>query len=85
MSAKRIGAFDSLQLFLDRLDAKRVTYRLGRDRDSSVKVEVHLPRVHWEIEFFANGEIELERYAATEEIQVATDTDGVLALLGPLD
>jgi hypothetical protein len=73
--AESTTAFDLLQAFLDRLDGDRISYQVGRVRDWSVLVEVRLPRVIWEVEFFRDGHIEAERYAATEDIVELTGRD----------
>ena len=61
--------------FLDRLEDNKMYYRLNKTRDS-IMVEVPVPGQRWEIEFMANGTIEIEKFltGATlygeEEIEV---------------
>ena len=61
--------------FLDRLEDKRMCYRLSKTRDS-IMVEVPVPGQRWEIEFMANGTIEIEKFftevtlCGEEEIEV---------------
>jgi hypothetical protein len=45
--------------FLNRLDAAKLHYDLGRFRDS-VAVQIAVPGAYWEVEFFEDGHIELE-------------------------
>lgn len=78
---KSTAAFALLQAFLDRLDADRITYRLDRVRPSSVLVEVYLPGTHWEVEFFSEDRIEVERFAATEDIRELRDVGELVELL----
>ena len=61
--------------FLDRLEDKKMCYRLSKSRDS-IMVEVPVPVQRWEIEFMADGTIEIEKFLTEvslygeEEIEV---------------
>ena len=50
-----------LYSFLDTLDARGISYRLDRFR-TSVAVLVATPGDRWEIEFFEDGSVEVERF-----------------------
>jgi hypothetical protein len=54
--------------FLADLDRHDLHYRLASSREEAVMVEVATPGVRWEIEFFTNGEIEVERFASDGHI-----------------
>jgi hypothetical protein len=58
----RAGAFGRLLAFLKRLDQAGAWYRLGHMGTDSVMVEVALPGWRWEVEFMADGPVEIERY-----------------------
>ncbi|MBQ7131370.1 MAG: hypothetical protein IJO29_02260 [Oscillospiraceae bacterium] len=47
--------------FLNKLDENNVHYRLNKVRDS-IMVEVAIPGERWEIEFFTNGNVEVEKF-----------------------
>ncbi len=47
--------------FLSKLDENNVHYRLNKVRDS-IMVEVAIPGERWEIEFFTNGNVEVEKF-----------------------
>ena len=47
---------------LDRLDAAHVYYKLDHTRPDSLMVDVALPGWRWEIEFMADGSLDIERY-----------------------
>lgn len=47
--------------FLDKLDEKKIYYRLNKIRDS-ILVEVTVPGQRWEIEFMADGSVEVEKF-----------------------
>lgn len=53
--------------FLDRLEAASIWHRLDRIRDS-ILIEVSVPGEKWEIEFFADGHVEVERYQSDGKI-----------------
>ncbi len=57
-----------LLAFLDRLESVNLWYRLIRVRDS-VMVKVSVPGEMWEVEFFEDGHVEVERYVSTGSIE----------------
>ncbi len=50
--------------FLDRLEDAKIDYRLAHIRDS-IMVEMVVPGERWEVEFFENGQIAIERFVST--------------------
>ncbi len=48
---------------LDRLEKDNIWYQLMHVRDS-IMVVVNVPGYRWEVEFFEDGEIEIERFAS---------------------
>jgi hypothetical protein len=58
---------ESLIHFLDELEERKIYYRLNKIRDS-ILVEIAVPGERWEVEFFANGEIEVEKFLSNGEI-----------------
>jgi hypothetical protein len=59
---------ENLLAFLDRLESSKIWYRLWHVRDS-VMVMVPVPGERWEIEFFADGSVEVERFISTGKIE----------------
>jgi hypothetical protein len=57
----RDAVFRRLLAFLNRLDVANASYRLGHTRADSVMVEIALPGWRWELEFMADGAVEIER------------------------
>lgn len=51
--------------FLDDLDDRKIHYTLARHREA-VMVCVNVPGERWEVEFFADGGVEVEIFRATE-------------------
>ena len=64
------------------LERRHITYEFRMARDEALMMSVALPGERWEIEFFDDGRIELERFTS----QGVVDAPGVLAdLLAWLD
>ena len=58
----------TLYSFLEALDKRKIFYRLGRVREDTVMVEVTVPGERWEVEFFGDGEVEIEVYRSEGKI-----------------
>ena len=54
--------------FLERLKAARLSYRLDHVRDA-LMVCLAVPGERWEVEFFDDGTIEVERFRSSGEIE----------------
>jgi hypothetical protein len=54
--------------FLDRLDDADIHYTLTSVREGAVMVGVTVPGERWEIEFMADGEVEIEIFKSDGEI-----------------
>ena len=58
------NAFDKLMAFLDRLEQRGISYTLAHNRDEAMMVSVAVPGERWEIEFLADGSVEVERFSS---------------------
>jgi hypothetical protein len=58
-------------LFLEKMEGAHIWYRLEHVRDSLMVITA-IPGERWEIEFFADGSIEVERFISTGEIEDET-------------
>lgn len=56
------NGFHKFLKFLSRLETERVPYTLAHYREEAVMVNVSLPGERWEIEFFENGSVEIEKF-----------------------
>ena len=73
----------NLLSFLESLEANKIYYRLNKIRDS-ILVEIAVPCQRWEIEFFSDGSVQVEKFisegiildesALTELFEKFTDT-----------
>jgi len=57
---KRMAKLQKLTNFLDRLDGADIHYTLTSVREGAIVVGVTVPEQRWEIEFMADGDIEVE-------------------------
>lgn len=55
--------------FLLALDERKIPYRLSRVRAEALMVEVAVPGERWEVEFFADGTIETERFVTEGQVR----------------
>ncbi len=67
MDADSPTAISKLLAFLDRLESEKIWYRLEHIRDS-IMVETAVPGERWEIEFFSDGHVEVERFRSDGRI-----------------
>ena len=64
----KMDQFSKLVTFLQRLDQAKVPYQMSHSRDDAIMVLAYAPGQYWEIEFMADGEIDIERYRSDGEI-----------------
>ncbi|HKI34431.1 MAG TPA: hypothetical protein VKA46_21430 [Gemmataceae bacterium] len=69
--------FAKLLVFLDRLDKQKIHYRLSKHLEEALSVEVYAPGEHWEVDFWADGEVYVERFRSNGHI----DDEAVLSEL----
>ena len=55
---------NKLLYFLDLLESKSIYYKLNKVRDS-IMVEISVPGERWEVEFFGDDHIEIEKFKST--------------------
>ena len=58
---------EKLLQFIQRLDEAGIHHSLGSLRADAILVDAHVPGQRWEIEFFADGHVEIERFFADPE------------------
>ena len=72
-------AFQKLTSFLKQLDRARIGYTLGSQRDDVIMVMAAVPGERWEVEFFEDGSVEVERSISAGEICDESVLEGLLA------
>lgn len=60
--------------FLDRLEQLKLWYHMIHVRDS-LMVVVTVPGQRWEVEFFEDGSIDIERFVSTGEVKHIDDQE----------
>jgi hypothetical protein len=61
-------SFQKLLDFLARLQEHKHHYRLSCWRDEAIMIELAVPGERWEVEFFADGHVEVERFRSDGRI-----------------
>ena len=59
-----MDAFQKLLDFLARLKSAKIHYTLEHFRDETIAVEITVPGERWEVEFFADGSVEVEVFTS---------------------
>jgi len=60
--------FSKLVTFLNQLEQERISYTLAHHRDETIMVNVAVGGERWEVEFFEDGSVEVERFISSGEI-----------------
>jgi hypothetical protein len=60
--------FDKMLAFLERLNAAEISYTMEHSRDDAIMITAFAPGEYWEIEFIANGDVDIERYRSDGHI-----------------
>jgi hypothetical protein len=69
MSADAKTSLGALLEFLRQLEQHRISYRLEHNRADAVMVLIAVPGQRWEVEFFEDGQVEVERFVSGGDIQ----------------
>ncbi|MEH2383840.1 MAG: hypothetical protein V7K27_33955 [Nostoc sp.] len=60
--------FGKLVTFLNQLEQEKISYTLAHHRDETIMVNVAVAGERWEVEFFEDGSVEVERFVSNGEI-----------------
>lgn len=63
---------DAMQAMLDfllALEQRKIFHRLSQIRAEALMVKVAIPGERWEVEFFADGRVETERFVSEGEVR----------------
>lgn len=56
--------FEAVLAFCNALNERRAPYEVSIDRPEAIRVSLGVPGARWEIEFFPDGHIEIERFVS---------------------
>ena len=59
------ATYSRLLTFLSSLEDRKISYSLNHVREDAVMVEVAVPGERWEVEFLADGSVDVERFVST--------------------
>ena len=65
-----------LLAFLDTLEEKSIYYKLNKVRDA-IMVEIAIPGERWEVEFFSDEQIEVEKFISDGVIHDETEFESL--------
>lgn len=69
-----MNTLESLIDFLNKLEDRKIYYRLNKVRDS-ILVEVSVPGQRWEIEFMQDGTIQIEKFVSNGNIESQSELE----------
>jgi hypothetical protein len=64
-----MNVFEDVLRFCSALNERRASYKLSVDRPEAIRVTLDVPGERWEIDFFPDGNIELDRYVSQGVVQ----------------
>ncbi|KJR97698.1 MAG: hypothetical protein VR68_12325 [Peptococcaceae bacterium BRH_c4a] len=70
-----MNSLNELMRLLNKLEEKRIYYRINKIRSESIMIEVVIPGQRWEIEFMENGTIEIEKFISDGKIYCAEELE----------
>ena len=76
------AVFDELIQFLESLRTASIHYSLDAIRPNALLVVVVVPGQRWEIEFFADGNVEVEKFVSDGTILDKGALEGLIAQFG---
>jgi hypothetical protein len=72
--------FEKLIAFLERLKRAKIPHTLNDNRDEAVSVLVFSPHGYWEVDFLADGDVDVERFRSNGQIDDESTLEELFAL-----
>jgi hypothetical protein len=72
--------FDKLLAFLNRLQQAKISFAMRKHLYDAISVEVYAPGEHWEVDFFQDGEVYVERFRSDGRIDDESTLEELFAL-----
>ncbi len=63
-----MSGLESVLDFVAQLERHRLSYRISSVRTDALLVDVAVPGERWEVEFFVDGEVQVERFRSDGDI-----------------
>jgi hypothetical protein len=64
-----MDVFQRLLNFLSEMERQNIFFTLARTRPDTVMVNIRVPGEYWEVEFFADGQIEVEVFTSRAGVE----------------
>jgi hypothetical protein len=64
-STDHSNSLQKLLDFLDQCERRKIYFTLGRSRTEAIMVHIDAPSEKWEVEFFADGHVEIEVFRSS--------------------
>lgn len=77
-----MNSLQKLLDFLGALEAKNIYFKLDRCRNEAIMVRVDVPGERWEVEFFADGRVEIEVFKSGGSIESELALEQLFAIHG---
>jgi hypothetical protein len=77
-----MNPLEKLLNFLSELDRCKIFFKLGRVRDDAIMVEIAVPGERWEVEFFGDGQVEVEIFRSPGVIDGNEELDRLFKEFG---
>lgn len=58
----------NLNDFLNKLEERKIFYKLDKFRNEAIMVEVAVPGERWEVEFMDDGSIQIEKFISNGDV-----------------
>jgi hypothetical protein len=71
--------FDNVLSFIRRLEEAKIYYQMESYRYDGISVVVTVPGQRWEVDFLADGDIDVERFVSNGEIDDESALDELFA------
>jgi hypothetical protein len=81
-SMSKRATFEEVLEFLNNLDGLSVKYRIDKPRRDSVMIEFATPGYRWEVEFFPDKTIEVEKFVSDGGVRSDLRLEDLLKTLG---
>ena len=71
--------FDNVLSFIRRLEEAKIFYQMESYRYDGISVVVTVPGQRWEVDFLADGEVDVEKFVSNGEIDDESALDELFA------
>jgi hypothetical protein len=74
-----VDRFDKLIAFLKQLKTAGIHHEVASYREEAISVVIRVPGEYWEVDFLADGEIDVERFVSSGSVNDESTLDELFA------